>query len=70
MGIDRRTISRTPETTFAVSESGRALQLPSILRGPRCGTDSGANRPALVVICKHLHLQHPDGQLIVDAGLI
>ena len=36
MGIDRGTISRTPEATLACSESGRAVQLTVNLALPAC----------------------------------
>lgn len=57
MGIDRETISRAPEATFAFSEGDRAVRLAVNLRCPRCGTEltggdvSAVRYGALVLAC-------------------
>jgi hypothetical protein len=57
MSINRGTISRAQETTFAFSEGDRAVRLAVNLRCPRCGVelkagDISADRcGSVVVVC-------------------
>ena len=57
MGVNRDTISRAQDTTFAFSEGDRAVRLAVNLRCPRCAAelkadDVGADRcGAVVLVC-------------------